>query len=44
MLKMTYVPTNAFDYNPLDQKSLGCARGPGSMAATNQFHDEPSCH
>jgi hypothetical protein len=40
----TYTPPDSFANNPLDQKILGCARGLASMAAANQFQDEPSCH
>jgi hypothetical protein len=40
----TYVPPNAFDNDPLDQRILNCAHSLSAMAANNQFVDEGYCH
>jgi hypothetical protein len=40
----SYTSPDSFDNNPLDQKILSCARSLASMAATNQFQDDLSCH
>lgn len=39
----TYVPPNALDNDPLDQKILSCAHSLAAMAASNQFVDDGSC-
>jgi hypothetical protein len=39
-----YVPPNALDNDPLDQKILKCAQSLSAMAANNQFVDEGFCH
>jgi hypothetical protein len=41
---MTYIPPDALQKDPLDQKVLACARSLGSMAASGQFQDDRSCH
>src|SRR6266566_4651075 len=40
---LTYVPTNALDDDPLDQKILNCAHSLAAMAANNQFVDDGTC-
>ncbi|HEY2547846.1 MAG TPA: hypothetical protein VGI46_17370 [Candidatus Acidoferrum sp.] len=40
----TYVPTNALDNDPLDQRILNCGHALAAMAANNQFVDDASCH
>ena len=40
----TYVPPNALDNDPLDQKILNCAHSLAAMASNNQFADDGSCH
>ena len=40
----TYVPPNALDNDPLDQKILNCAHSLAAMASNNQFGDDGSCH
>lgn len=42
--QVNYIDPNSFVSNPMDQKILTCARALGSMAATKEFQDEPSCH
>ena len=42
--KASYVATDSFVGNPLDQKILNCSRGLASMTASKQFQDEPACH
>jgi len=39
----TYVPPDALDNDPLDQKILSCAHSLAAMAANNQFVDDGSC-
>lgn len=38
-----YIDPKSIDNNPLDQQILACARSLASMAADNQFHEEPAC-
>src|SRR5215467_2964744 len=40
----TYVPANALESDPLDQKILNCAHSLAAMASNNQFMDDGSCH
>jgi len=40
----TYVPANALESDPLDQKILNCAHSLAAMASNNQFVDDGSCH
>ena len=40
----TYIPTDALDNDPLDQRVLNCGHALAAMAATNQFTDDASCH
>jgi hypothetical protein len=41
----TFVPTDALDNDPLDQKILACAQGMASQATPGgKFEDVPSCH
>jgi hypothetical protein len=40
----TYVPPNALDNDPLDQRILNCSHSLSAMAANNQFVDESFCH
>ena len=40
----TYVPTDALENDPLDQRILGCAHSLAAMAANNQFVDDGACH
>lgn len=40
----TYVPTDALDHDPLDQRILKCSHALAAMAASNQFTDDASCH
>jgi hypothetical protein len=39
----SYVPPNALDNDPLDQRILSCAHSLAAMAANNQFVDDGSC-
>ena len=39
----TYVPPDALDNDPFDQKILSCAHSLAAMAANNQFVDDGSC-
>lgn len=41
---MTYIAPDALNNDPLDQRILKCERALASMAASNQFVDEASCH
>jgi hypothetical protein len=41
---MTYMPPNYLDNNSLNQKIVSCAHSLASMAASNQFVDDGSCH
>ena len=41
---MTYISTNSFDNDQLDQQVLECSRGLASLAANSQFEDVPTCH
>ena len=40
----TYVPPNALESDPLDQRILNCAHSLAAMASNNQFVDDGSCH
>jgi hypothetical protein len=40
----TYIPTNALDNDPLDQRISKCGHALAAMAANNQFVDDASCH
>jgi hypothetical protein len=40
----TYIAPNSLDTDPLDQKIRACAHSLASMATTNQFVDDGSCH
>jgi hypothetical protein len=40
----TYIAPNSLDTDPLDQKIRTCAHSLASMASTNQFVDDGSCH
>jgi hypothetical protein len=40
----TYIAPNSLDTDPLDQKIRTCAHSLASMATTNQFVDDGSCH
>jgi hypothetical protein len=42
--QVNYIDPNSFTSNPMDQKILTCARALGTMAASKEFQDEPSCH
>jgi len=39
-----YIPPNALDSDPLDQRILNCAHALAAMSANNQFVDDGSCH
>lgn len=39
----TYIPTDALDNDPLDQRILNCGHALAAMAANNQFTDDGSC-
>jgi hypothetical protein len=39
-----YIPPDALDNDPLDQKILKCGHALAAMAANNQFVDDGSCH
>ena len=41
---MNYIPPDALKDDPLDQRILNCARSLASMAASEQFLDDGSCH
>lgn len=41
---MNYIPTDALNDDPLDQKILNCARSLASIAASGQFVDDGSCN
>jgi hypothetical protein len=41
---MNYIPPNALQNDPTDQKILACARALGEMAAAGQFQDAAACH
>jgi hypothetical protein len=41
---MNYVAPNALKNDPLYQQILNCARSLASMASSNQFQDDGSCH
>jgi hypothetical protein len=40
----TYVPPDALNNDPLDQRILNCAHSLAAMAASGQFADDASCH
>lgn len=40
----TYIAPNSLDIDPLDQKIRTCAHSLASIATTNQFVDDGSCH
>jgi hypothetical protein len=40
----TYIPTDALNNDPLDQRILNCGHALAAMAANNQFVDDASCH
>lgn len=40
----TYIPRDALDNDPLDQRILNCAHSLAAMAASGQFADDASCH
>jgi len=42
--RVSEIRTDTFDNNPLDQKILACQRALAQVAASKQFHDDPSCH
>jgi hypothetical protein len=39
----TYIPVDALDNDPLDQRILNCGHALAAMAASNQFTDAASC-
>ena len=39
-----YMPTNALENDPLDQKILSCGHSLATIAATGEFLDDGSCH
>jgi len=41
---MNYVPRDALNGDPLDQKILNCARSLASMAASGRFEDDGTCN
>jgi hypothetical protein len=41
---MNYIPPDALQNDPLDQKILACARALGAMAAAGSFQDSGACH
>jgi hypothetical protein len=41
--RLEYIDPKSIDNDPLDQQILACGRGLASMAADNQFHEEPAC-
>jgi hypothetical protein len=41
---MNYIPPDALQNDPLDQKILACGRALGAMAAAGRFQDAGSCH
>ena len=41
--KLQYIDPRSVDNDPLDKQILACAQSLSSMAAGNQFHDEPQC-
>lgn len=41
--RLDYIDPKSIDNDPLDQQILACGRGLASMAADNQFHEEPTC-
>jgi hypothetical protein len=41
---MNYIPPDALQNDPVDQKILACARALQAMAAAGQFQDDASCH
>jgi hypothetical protein len=40
----TYIPPDALNNDPLDQRILNCARSLAAMAASGQFIYDASCH
>jgi len=42
--RVSYIPPTTFDNNPQDQKVLACERALAQLAASKEFHDDPSCH
>lgn len=41
---LSYIAPDALDNDPLEKKLLNCAHSLAAMAASNQFHDDGSCH
>lgn len=41
---LNYIPPDALQNDPTDQKILACARALGAMAAAGQFQDAAACH
>lgn len=41
--RLLYIDPGSIDNDPLDRQILACARSLASMAADNQFRDEPAC-
>jgi hypothetical protein len=42
--KVNYIAPDSIENNPINQKVLDCSHALGTMAATKQLQDEPSCH
>jgi hypothetical protein len=42
--RVNFIPTDALNNNPLDQKVLACQRALAQVAASKQFQDDQSCH
>ena len=40
----TYIPPDALNNDPMDQRILNCAHSLAAMAASGQFVDDASCH
>lgn len=40
----TYIPPDALNNDPMDQRILDCAHSLAAMAASGQFVDDVSCH
>jgi len=40
----TYIPTDALNNDPLDQRIISCGHALAAMAASNQFTDDASCY
>jgi hypothetical protein len=41
---LTYIPQDALNNDPLDQKIVACAHALAAMASSGQVQDDPSCH